>query len=424
MVVPLNLDPDRYWDRGRIAFPRQPVYLNDPMKAASCFVLGVLAGAIGVAAAEDEGAYRSLAVFARSLHYIESSWIGDVDDRALIQAAIRGMVSSLDRHSRYFDPAEFASFQKDPEVSGGVGLSLVAEGGVLVIGEVEEGSPAARAAIEPKDQLLEIDGAKLSAAELDQARRALVGKAGSLVGLVLRRTQKGRVDSLSLLRERVKERTVTASLLERGVGYLRIKSFSEGTAEEVERALVRLSSPKPLAGLVLDLRDNPGGLLDQAVRIADIWLEGGVIVSTRSKARPPEVEKAHPKGTEPGYPIAVVVNSKSASASEVLAAALREHNRASLVGTTTYGKGSVQTVVELEDHSALKLTVARYYTPSGRSVEGAGLVPDLNVAAAGDPLHPESEAEVKAALEVVTRRTREPADGPFTGQRPHGISKP
>lgn len=392
------------------------------MKAASCFVLGVLAGAIGVAAAEDEGAYRSLAVFARSLHYIESSWIGDVDDRALIQAAIRGMVSSLDRHSRYFDPAEYASFQKDPDTSGTVGLSLVAEAGAIVVAEVEEGGPAARAAIEPKDQILEIDGAKAS--DLEQARRALVGKAGSLVALVLRRTQKGRVDTLSLLRERLKERTVTSSILERGVGYLRIKSFSDGTAEEVERALVRLSAQKPLSGLVLDLRDNPGGLLDQAVRIADIWLEGGVIVSTRSKARPPEVEKAHPKGTEPGYPIAVVVNSKSASASEVLAAALREHNRASLVGTTTYGKGSVQTVVELEDHSALKLTVARYYTPSGRSVEGAGLVPDLNVAAAGDPLHPESEAEVKAALEVVTRRMREPDDGPFTGQRPHGISKP
>ncbi|MFO0725776.1 MAG: S41 family peptidase [Myxococcota bacterium] len=392
------------------------------MRSALWFTLGLATGLVGLAAADDDGAYKSLTIFARALHYIESSWIGDVDDDALIHAAIRGMVQTLDRHSRYFDPAEFASLQKDPETVGGIGIALAQVEGAIVAGEVEDGGPAARASIDPKDRLLEIDGNKVES--LDRARQALLGKPGSLVSLLLQRAQKNKTETLSVVRERIRDKTVESQSLEPGVVYLRIRSFGEATADDVQKALVRHSAKQPISGLVLDLRDNPGGLLDQAVRIADLWLEDGVIVSTRSKARPPEVERAHPKGTEPAYPIAVVVNGKSASASEVLAAALKEHNRASLVGSQTYGKGSVQTVVELEDHSALKLTIARYYTPSGRSVEGSGLVPDLSVSPAGDPLHPESEAEVRAALEVVTRRTHDKADGPFTGPRPHGISKP
>jgi carboxyl-terminal processing protease len=182
-----------------------------------------------------------------------------------------------------------------------------------------------------------------------------------------------------LVRDRIRIASVVSEKLKDGFGYLKIKTFSERTSHDVSRALKDLKQNGELPGLIVDLRDNPGGLLDEAVRVADAWLSGGVIVSTEGRNRPPDLEVAHPKGTEPSYPLVVLVNGGTASAAEILAGALQDHKRAMLIGTQTYGKGSVQTVIELEDHSALKLTIAHYFTPQHRSIQGTGITPDVVV---------------------------------------------
>jgi C-terminal processing protease CtpA/Prc len=212
--------------------------------------------------------------------------------------------------------------------------------------------------------------------------------------------------------------TVTYAKLPRDVGYLAITRFADMTEAEVVAALAGL---RPLSGLVLDLRDDSGGLLRASVRVADLWLEDGVIVSTRGRNRPPETERAFPKGTEPSYPIVALVNERTASAAEVLAAALADHGRARLVGSPTYGKGSVQTIIELEDKSVLKLTVARYYTPRGRSLEGQGLVPDVVVADLSPrPAILLEDGPVRAAYDLITGG----GPGSFTAPKPRAISNP
>jgi len=304
----------------------------------TAFFAGALTTALCTAsAAEDTDAdYRSLAVFARAYQHIESAWVGDVAPDALAYAAIRGMVGTLDGHSRFYDPAEAAK-----------------------------------------------------AIEVARAQDAAV-----------------------------KHVTVRHEKLEGKIGYLAIASFRDSTPGEVDKAMAQL---RPLEGLVLDLRDDTGGLLQAAVRVADLWISDGIIVSTRAKNRSPEVVLAHPKGTEPGYPLIVLVNERTASAAEVLAAALLEHQRARLIGAPTYGKGSVQTVIELEDHSALKLTIARYYTPSGRSLEGQGLVPDVNVPT---PVEPTAKTSDDPAVRRAIEAIRETSGRSFTAPKPRAISNP
>ncbi len=306
---------------------------------AGAFAAGALTTALSPARAgvvEPDSGYRALAVFARAYQHIESSWVGDVEGSALAHAAVRGMVSTLDAHSRYYTPEEAAAVDREA-----------------------------------------------------RARELEHGKA-----------------------------TVSSAKLPDGVAYLTISRFSDTTAAEVAAALPAL---RPISGLVLDLRDDSGGLLRAAVRVADLWIEEGVIVTTKGRNRVPEIERAHPKGTEPGYPIVAVVNERTASAAEVLAAALADHGRAKLVGAPTYGKGSVQTIIELEDRSVLKLTVARYYTPRGRSLEGQGLVPDVPARdATPRPTTLLEDPPIRAAFELITRS----GAGPFTAPKARAISNP
>ena len=366
---------------------------------------GGLVGARGVRAADDpDSTYRELAILARVLHYVETNFVAEVEPRALIHGAIRGMLATLDDHSTFMDTEQFAAIRSEAQGEfGGIGVELVRQKERLVVVERYPGSPAERQGIQLGDVVISVGGQPTEGSSLAEVVRRIKGPPGTTVGLGVERAADHRVEELILVRERIRMITVDGRW-EGGFAYLRIKSFTERTSHDLTRALEALKAERPVPGLILDLRDNPGGLLDEAVRVADIWLQSGVIVSTEGRNRPADVELAHPKDTEPEYPLVVLVNGGTASASEIVAGALQDHHRAVILGTQTFGKGSVQTVIELEDHSALKLTVARYFTPQHRSIQGTGITPDEVVPPIADPQGPSgADKQLDAAVILLTR---------------------
>lgn len=364
---------------------------------AAAFAGGAVSSGSARSAADGDEVYRSLGVFARVLSYVESHHVTQVDSKALIYGAIRGMLATLDAHSTFMDPEQFAAAKSEAQGEfGGIGVELVRRDAEIVVVELYEGSPAQRAGLLPGDAIVRVGGEEVRGQSLAEVSRRIKGAPGTPVRLGLLRGKK--LEELTVVRERIRVVSVDGRRLEGQLAYLRIRAFSERTAQDLARAVAQLEEGGPIRGLVLDLRDNPGGLLEEAVRVADTWLAGGVIVSTEGRNRPAEVEVAHPKGTQPDYPLVVLVNGGTASAAEIVAGALQDHRRAVLLGTQTFGKGSVQTVIELEDRSALKLTVARYFTPSHRSIQGTGITPDMVVPPlpSGEPVAP-AEATVEPA---------------------------
>jgi carboxyl-terminal processing protease len=354
----------------------------------------LLAGSAGAAPRHDTTQpYRSLDVLAEVFAYIQGAYVDETSEREMVHAAIEGMLQRLDPHSMLLRPDVYRSMRD--ETTGefdGVGLevSQVADG-IVVVSPLAD-SPAERAGILSGDRIVAVDGAPTRAMAVGEATRRMKGTAGTPVVLTIERAGLREPKAFTLVRDHVRTTSVDWRLLDRSAGtvYVRIRSFQDRTDRELRQALdgARKEIGGPIRGLVLDLRNNPGGLLDQAVKVADRFLPGGVIVTTEARGKKPEVEEAHEKDTEPGYPVVLLVNRGSASASEIVAGALQDHGRALVVGSQSYGKGSVQTIVELEDGSALKLTVARYFTPKHRSIQERGITPDVPVA---DPAAPSEE---------------------------------
>ena len=335
--------------------------------------------------------YRALDVFSDVLAHVENSYVEPVDERELVYGAIDGMMSRLDPHSVFMRPDVYRQMRDD--TSGefdGLGLELtVLDGELTVISPVAD-SPGERAGIRPGDHVLSIDGAQTKEMTLSEAIRRMKGAAGTKVVLEIMREGFAAPQKLSLVRDRVRTQSVDMKVLDAGrhYAYVRIRTFQERTDKGLQKALedARAQMGGAIHGLVLDLRNNPGGLLDQAVRVSDVFLSSGVIVTTAGRGRRNvEVERAHEKDTEPNYPLIVLVNKGTASASEIVAGALQDQGRAVILGTQTFGKGSVQTIIELEDGSGLKLTVARYYTPKNRSIQERGITPDVVVADVAPP---------------------------------------
>src|SRR4051812_4881079 len=319
-------------------------------------------------------------LFAEVYERIKREYVDEVDDKELMEKAIRGMVAALDPHSAYLDTDEFEEIRLSTMGSyPGVGIEVVAEeAGVKILRPIE-GSPAEQAGLLANDVIVSIDNKDVGA---DQAGAIaqLRGPSGSSVKLTVRR--EGSIEPLdfTLRRAKVDVRSVTHTTLDPGFGYVRITSFSETTADDVARAVAALKrdNPKGLHGLVLDLRNNPGGVLEAGVAVADAFLNDGIIVT--ADGRTPDARfrmDATPGDLNDGAELVVLVNGGSASASEIVAGALKDHNRAELIGHKTYGKGSVQTVMPLAQGGAIKLTTSRYYTPSGVSIHGKGIIPDL-----------------------------------------------
>ncbi len=324
--------------------------------------------------------WQEASLFAEVYERIKRDYVDDVDDHALMEKALRGMVAALDPHSAYLDSAEFEEIRLSTMGSyPGVGIEVVAEDGVVKVLHPIEGSPAQQAGLEPGDELVRIDGNDIGA-DLAGAIALMRGASGSLVKLSVRRAGRPGLIEYALHRAQVEVHSVAQQSLEPGYGYLRITSFSETTPGDVGRAVARLKRDNPggLKGLVLDLRNNPGGVLESGVAVADDFLDSGVIVT--ADGRTPEARfrmDATPGDLIDGAPLVVLVNGGSASASEIVAGALKDHARALLVGRRTYGKGSVQTVMPLGRGGAVKLTTSRYFTPSGTSIHGKGIVPDI-----------------------------------------------
>ena len=375
----------------------------------------------GVRAAAHGLPWEEASLFAEVYERIKRDYVDEVDDHALMEKAVRGMVAALDEHSAYLDSEEFDEIRLSTMGSyPGVGIEVAAGDGVVKIVRPIEGSPAQQSGLLPGDEIVRIDGSDIGA-DLAGAIAHMRGASGSLVRLTIRRPGTQGLHEYTLRRTEVEVHSVAQQTLEPGYGYLRITSFSETTAQEVARAVSRLKRDNPagLKGLLLDLRNNPGGVLEAGVAVADDFLESGIIVT--ADGRTPEARfrmDATPGDLIDGAPLVVLVNGGSASASEIVAAALKDHGRALLVGRRTYGKGSVQTVTPLSHGGAVKLTTSRYFTPSGASIHGKGILPDILedgpgqapaelAVARGSPTLVERDSDVRIGLEALKSRARE-----------------
>jgi carboxyl-terminal processing protease len=332
------------------------------------------------AAADTE--YQMIKVFTEVLAEIENKYVEKKAPEELITEALKGMVSSLDPHSAYLTPDEFGDLQIETKGSfHGVGIEITLKDGVFTVVSPIEGTPAYLAGVQTGDRIIKIDGKLTKGMGLHDAVKSIRGLKGTQVTLTLMRESAQKMTEVAITRDVIPLHSVRYNLLEDGFGYVRISSFQENTTTDLIKALQTLQGQKtPLRGLVLDLRNDPGGLLQEAVSVADQFLKEGVIVSTKGRqASQQMIFKASGHGKVGDYPVICLINNGSASASEIVAGALQDHKRAMTLGTTTFGKGSVQSIIPLEGKGALRLTTARYYTPRGRAIQAKGIEPDLNV---------------------------------------------
>jgi carboxyl-terminal processing protease len=367
-----------------------------------------LACATGVAAEPgDRSPYRKLEIFARALAHIEQSHVETVDSDVLIYGAIRGMLRELDPHSQFMDPQQLRVLTSDTEGRyGGIGVEIDVRDGWLTVVGIFEGGPAERAGLQLGDRFLTIDGAGARDLPISEAIERMRGAPGTQVEVTLRRLDRDAAVQATLTREIIEVDAVEAKVLDDGILYARLRTFQETTGRELREALdaaVEVMAERGgVRGMLLDLRDNPGGLVSAAVMVCDEFLREGVIVTTRGRGgRVLREYTARGGGTRPAWPLVVLVNGYSASASEIVAGALQDHKRAVLIGTRTFGKGSVQNVIELPDQSALKLTTALYFTPSGRSIQAQGIEPDVRV----EQLDPGALARLQLGRDDVSEAT-------------------
>ncbi len=323
--------------------------------------------------------YKNLELFQKVLQFAEKNYVEPVSDDKLIQGAIRGMMESLDPHSNFLAADIYKEMKEETEGKfGGVGLEVAMKDNVITVISPMEDSPSWKLGIRSGDRLVRIDGESTKGMNLSEAIQKMRGKPGTQVKVSFYRTGWKKFKDFTLKRQMISLKSVKAEELESGYGYVRLASFSESAAKEIDAALTKFEGKRKLQGLVFDLRNNPGGLLDQAVDVSSLFIDSGVIVSTIGRdPTQKEVRNAKPGKTRKELPVVVLVNSGSASASEIVAAALQDSKRAMILGETTFGKGSVQTVIPLGDDMGLKLTIAKYYSPSGRSIQETGVVPDI-----------------------------------------------
>ena len=376
---------------------------------AAAFVAGVTVGPMVAAWAQDGGraeTYRLLNLFGDVFERVRAEYVEPINDREAIENAINGMLTGLDPHSSYLNQRNFRDMQvKTRGEFGGLGIEVTQESGYIKVISPIDDTPAQRAGIKPGDLITHLNGHSVQGLTLQEAVEQMRGERGTSIRLTIRREGAERPIELTLTREVIRPQVVRFRLEGGDVGYIRLTSFNEQTEAGLRRAVqsLRQQAGNNLKGLVLDLRNNPGGLLDQAVQVADDLLERGEIVSTRAR-RPEDAQRwnAKPGDIAQGLPIVVLINAGSASASEIVAGALQDHRRAVIMGVKSFGKGSVQTVMPIAGQGAIRLTTARYYTPSGRSIQATGIEPDIEVRATREEatvgIPREREADLRRAL--------------------------
>jgi len=330
--------------------------------------------------AKGEETYKGLKLFSDVIELVEKNYVDPVDSKELIEEAIQGMVHGLDPHSSLLPPDDFKELQLDTKSEfTGIGVSITMQNGFVTVISPIEGTPAYKAGIKAGDKIVKVDGKPTK--KLRQAVKMIRGPKGTEVVVTIIRGEVNKPMNIKLIRDVIPVESVRAIVLKPGYGYIWITNFRDNTAEDTVTKLEQLESGEVhLKGLIMDLRDNPGGLLNQAIKVSDIFLEKGKILSIKGRLKKnTQIFKAKPNRTKRSYPMIVLINGGSASASEIVAGALQDQKRALILGTTSFGKGSVQTVEPLREGYGLKLTIARYYTPSGRSIQAKGIEPDIIV---------------------------------------------
>src|SRR6202789_1481298 len=405
------------------------------MKKVALVALGAVAG-FGIAlsvlpeakGASDMGAYQSLDLFSNAFERVRANYVRPVQDGELVNAAIQGMVSSLDPHSSYMDSKSYNDMQITTKGQfGGVGIEVTQEDGLIKVISPIDGTPASKAGIKSGDRIAGIDGVSIAGLALNDAIDKMRGPEGSKITLTILREGEKKPFDVTLQRAVVQ---VDADTWRRegDVGYIRLPGFNEQTASGLEKAVRDLKKQigPGLKGYVLDLRNNPGGLLDQAIQVSDDFLNNGEIVSPRGR-HPEDTQRYDAKSGDitDGKPVVVLINAGTASASEIVSGALQDHKRATIIGMTSFGKGSVQTIIPLgEGRGALRLTTARYYTPSGHSIQAQGIIPDIQVAQGDEANVPKlarpTEADLRGHLTgepVPAKRVNAPIIKPAAGKK-------
>jgi carboxyl-terminal processing protease len=330
--------------------------------------------------ADNAETYKGLKLFSDVIELVEDNYVDPVDPKELIEKAIQGMVHSLDPHSALLSPDDFKELQVDTQGEfTGIGVSITMKDGFVTVISPIEGTPAYKAGIKAGDKIIKVNGK--TAGDLRQAVKMIRGPKGTEVVVTIAREEVKKPIDFKLVRDIIPVESVKTAVLKPGYGYVWITNFRENTTDDLVSGLEKLESAKvPLKGLILDLRDNPGGLLDQAIKVSDLFIEKGTILSIKGRrGKNTQIYKASENKVKRDYPIVLLINGGSASASEIVAGALQDHKQALILGTTSFGKGSVQSVEKLRDGYGLKLTIARYYTPSGRSIQAKGIQPDIIV---------------------------------------------
>ncbi len=395
-----------------------------PLSILLVTCLGIAIGALALAEEgrlppvvnEADLPLAALRTFADVFGRIKEDYVESVSDRALIENAIRGMLAGLDPHSAYVTGEEYRELQVGTSGEfGGLGIEVGMENGFIKVIAPIDDTPAQRAGLQAGDLIIRIDDKPVKGLSLNEAVQLMRGKPGTQVRLSILRGSDDKPFEVTLERALIQVASVKGRLLEPGFGYVRLAQFQAHTAEDMLQTIARLKSESggTLKGLILDLRNNPGGVLNGAVGVADAFLTQGLIVYTEGRIKNSQMRfSAGPDDVLEGAPLVVLVNGGSASASEIVAGALQDHRRAIIMGTPTFGKGSVQTIVPLDEESALKLTTARYYTPSGRSIQAQGIIPDIILERGEFKPLPESTATTVKESNLVRHLEEEPAAKP------------
>lgn len=333
-------------------------------------------------AAPQADTYKSLETFANVLNILENNYVDEVDSQKLVEGAIKGMLNSLDPHSSFLKPEDFKELQVETKGSfTGIGIEVTIVDGILTVVSPIEGAPAFEKGLKAGDKILKIDNESTQDMNLMDAVKKLRGPKGTEVTISVFREGWTDLQEFVIVRDLIPLQSVKAKMLDSDYGYARITNFQAKTTRDLSDALKELAGKNTIKGLILDLRNNPGGLLDQAIRVSDLFLREGVIVTTQGRIADQNYEyKAHSFGDHFDYPMIVLVNEGSASASEIVAGAMQDNKRALILGSQTFGKGSVQTIIPMPNGAGLRLTTARYYTPNGTSIQAKGITPDIVVA--------------------------------------------
>ena len=364
-----------------------------------------LGGGVASKSNESSATYENLRLFTEVLSIIQSQYVDEVPAKEIVYSAIKGTLRGLDPHSSFLDPEMYREMQVETSGSfGGLGIEITLRDDILTVVTPIDGTPAYRAGIQPGDRIVKIEGLSTKDMQLTDAVKRMRGKPGTKITISVVREGWTEAKDFDIVREQIHVQSVRNQELEPGIEYIRLRQFQEQTSADMETALEKFSKAGKIQGLVLDLRNNPGGLLTSAVEVSEKFLEPGqLVVYTEGRVRNQNMRfQSSAKRSYTGFPIVVLVNQGSASASEIVAGALQDWGRAVILGTQTFGKGSVQTIIPLSDGSGLRLTTAKYYTPKGRSIHGKGLTPDIIVevpkvtaAAAAEPPKPPAAPEAK-----------------------------